>query len=209
MPLAPIRPASAHSRRIAWQLFGIPTEQDNNNAVGIWNSDALTVAELHNYSVIGGSGIGPDHLARSPRENGWRLRIEGELAEDGKISLWVMSPDGGEEHHIGVAISHLESRCTILLYTDGDATFAVKDREWEPFRVMLPEGARVIDWVELDQAEIRSHCGDDYAKARRRKAAIINRRLPESFPPVYPDHFSIPVLQFRNPLMKRINENND
>ncbi|MGB7538310.1 MAG: hypothetical protein WBM17_07200 [Anaerolineales bacterium] len=147
-----VNPAwSPDSRRIAWQLFGIPTEQDNNNAVGILELDALAVTELHNYSVAGGSGIGPDHLAWSPDGKWLAVANQGELAEDGKISLWVMRPDGSEEQHLGPGdLPIWNPDGTILLYTTDDGTFAVKTGEWAPFRVMLPEGARVIDWVKLE-----------------------------------------------------------
>jgi Tol biopolymer transport system component len=149
-----VNPAwSPDSRRIAWQLIGMPTEQDNNNAVGILDLDALAVSELHNYSVIGGSGIGPDHLAWSPDGTWLAVANQGELVEDGKISLWVMRPDGSEEHHIGSGdLPIWNPDGTILLYTTSEGTFAVKAGEWTPFRILLPEGAQVIDWIELEQA---------------------------------------------------------
>ncbi len=147
-----VNPAwSPDSRKIAWQLFGMPTAQDENSALAILDLDSLLVTVLHKYPVIGGSGIGPDHLAWSPDGKWLAAANQGELTGDGKVSLWVMSPDGGEEHHIGSGdLPVWNPGGTILLYADGEATFAVKAGEWEPFRVLLPEGARVIDWVKVE-----------------------------------------------------------
>jgi Tol biopolymer transport system component len=147
-----VNPAwSPDSRRIAWQLFGIPTAQDENSALAILDLDSLSVTVLHKYPIIGGSGIGPDHLAWSPDGKWLAAANQGELAEDGKVSLWVINPDGSEEHHIASGDLPIWSPDgTILLYTDGEATFAVNTKEWKPFRVLLPEGARVIDWVKVE-----------------------------------------------------------
>jgi hypothetical protein len=147
-----VNPAwSPDSRKIAWQLFGMPTAQDQNSALAILDLDSLSVTVLHKYPIIGGSGIGPDHLAWSPDGKWLAAANQGEFTEDGKVSLWVMSPDGSEEHHIGSGdLPVWNPEGTILLYADGEATFAVKTGEWEPFRVLLPEGARVIDWVKVE-----------------------------------------------------------
>ncbi len=149
-----VNPAwSPDSRRIAWQLIGIPTAQDKNNAVGILDLDLLTISELHQYSDIGGSGIGPYHLAWSPGGKWLAVVNQGELVEDGKISLWVMRPDGSEEHHIGSGdLPIWNPDGTILLYTTSEGTFAVKAGEWAPFRITLPEDAQVIDWIDLEKA---------------------------------------------------------
>ncbi|MBN2085882.1 MAG: PD40 domain-containing protein [Anaerolineales bacterium] len=147
-----VNPAwSPDSRRIAWQLFGMPTEQDSGSAVGILDLDALTVTERHKYSILGGSGIGPDHLAWSPDGKWLAIANQAEFAEDGKISLWVIQPDGSEEHHLGSGdLPIWNPDGTILLYTSAAGTFAVKAGEWVPRRILLPEGAQVIDWVELE-----------------------------------------------------------
>jgi Tol biopolymer transport system component len=147
-----VNPAwSPDSRRIAWQLIGIPTAQDKNNAAGILDFDSLTITELHTYSDIGGSGINPHHLAWSPDGKWLAVANPGELAEDGEISLWVMRPDGSEEIHIGPGdLPIWNPDGTILLYTTRDGTYAVKAGEWAPFRILLPEGAQVIDWIELE-----------------------------------------------------------
>jgi hypothetical protein len=145
-----VNPAwSPDSRRIAWQLFGMPTAQDNNSAVGILDLDALAVTERHKYAVLGGSGIGPDHLAWSPDGKWLAVANQAEFAEDGKVSLWVISPDGREEIHIGSGdLPIWNPDGTVLVYTAPDGVFAVKAGEWMPSRILLPDGAQVIDWVE-------------------------------------------------------------
>jgi Tol biopolymer transport system component len=143
-----VNPAwSPDSRRIAWQLFGIPTAEDENSEVAVLDLDTLTVGELHQYTVVGGSGISPHHLAWSPDGKWLAVANQGELS---KVSLWVMSPDGSEEHPIGDGDLPIWSPDgSMLLYTDGENVYVVQAGEWLPSRVLLPERAQVIDWVKL------------------------------------------------------------
>jgi hypothetical protein len=142
---------SPDSRRIAWQLYGVPGAEDKNSALGILDLDGLSVTTLHIYDILGESGIGPDHLAWSPDGNWLAVANQSELADDGECTLWVMHPDGSDEHSIGPGdLPIWNPDGTILLYTTPDGTFAAKAEDWAPFRVMLPEGAQVIDWMEIE-----------------------------------------------------------
>jgi Tol biopolymer transport system component len=142
---------SPDSRQIAWQLFGMPKVQDGGSAVAILRLDTMSISQLHNYIVIGGSGVSPHHLAWSPDGKWLAVANQGELAEDGKSSLWVMRPEGNEEYHIGAGdLPIWNPDGTMLIYTAPDGVYAVKAGEWIPFLVTLPESAKVIDWVEIE-----------------------------------------------------------
>jgi WD40 repeat protein len=142
---------SPDSRRIAWQLFGLPGAQDNNSALGILDLDGLLVTTLHSYDLLSESGIGPNHLAWSPDGNWLAVANPTELAPDGENSLWVIRPDGSAEHFIGSGDRPIwNPDGTILLYTTAEGIFAVKAGDWIPFQVMLPEGAQVTDWIKTE-----------------------------------------------------------
>lgn len=92
---------SPDSRKIAWQLFGDQAGTDGWSAVAVFDWDTLQVTLLHRYTLLGGGDIGNYHLAWSPDGKWLAASDQAELAPDGKASLWVMRPDGSEEHHIG------------------------------------------------------------------------------------------------------------
>jgi len=141
---------SPDSRKIAWQLFGDQTGSDGWSGVAVLDLDALEVMLLHRYPIPGGSTIGNYHLAWSPDGTWLAVANQAELAQDGTVSLWVMRPDGSEEHHIGNGdrpVWSPDGEALIFRATSG--VFAVKVGEWNPFQVTLPADSQVIDWVKL------------------------------------------------------------
>ncbi|MBN1437905.1 MAG: PD40 domain-containing protein [Anaerolineales bacterium] len=140
---------SPDSRKIAWQLFGLPGGQDGSSAVAILDFDTLTVTQLHTYPILGG-GIGNRNLAWSPDGRWLAVANPAERTEDKKVSLWVLSPDGTEEHHLGGGDLPVWSPDgSMLLYHTDAGVFAANAGEWIPFPVTLPKTAQVIDWVEI------------------------------------------------------------
>jgi Tol biopolymer transport system component len=147
-----VNPAwSPDSRRIAWQLFGLSGGADGSSAIAILDLDAMQVSLLHRYPILGGGGLGIDHLAWSGDGEWLAAANQAELIEDREVSLWVMRPDGSEEHHIGPGGLPIWSPDgTMLVYYSGDGVLAVKAGEWIPFRITLPENAQVIDWLKIE-----------------------------------------------------------
>jgi Tol biopolymer transport system component len=145
-----VNPAwSPDSRKIAWQLFGLPGEGDGTSAVAILDLDMLTVTLIHQYPIRAGSGIGNRHLAWSPDGNWLAVANQAERAEDGKVSLWVMRPDGSEEHPLGAGDLPIWSPDgTLLLFAGADGVRGARLNEWNPFVVTLPKTATVIGWVK-------------------------------------------------------------
>ncbi len=142
---------SPSGRQIAWQLYGMPTVEEGGSATAILDLDLLTVSLLHRYTVAGGSGAGIYHLAWSPDGKWLAVANQSELEADGKISLWVMRPDGSEEYHLGPGDRPIWSPDgTVLLYSTDDGVCAVNSGEWMPYIVTLPKTARVIDWVKIE-----------------------------------------------------------
>jgi hypothetical protein len=75
---------------------------------------------------------------------------EAELGQDGKVSLWILSPDGGDVHALGVGDQPVWSPDgTLLIYQSGGQNLGVKTGEWIPFPVTLSADAQVIDWVTV------------------------------------------------------------
>jgi Tol biopolymer transport system component len=145
-----VNPAwSPDSRKIAWQLFGLPGEGDGTGAVAILDLDTYSVALLHQYPILGGSGIGFRHLAWSP-DGAWLAAAnQAESAADGKVSLWVMRPDGSEEHHLGTGdVPVWSPDGSMVLFASADGVRGARLDEWSPFPVTLPAGAFVIGWVK-------------------------------------------------------------
>jgi Tol biopolymer transport system component len=141
---------SPGSRKIAWQLFGDQAGTDGWSAAAVLNLDTFEVTLLHRYTILGGSDVGNYHLAWSPDGNWLAVANQAERAEDGKISLWVMRPDGSEEHRIGAGDRPVwgpDSQA--LIYSANNGTYAVKTGAWNPFAVTLPDNALVTDWVTL------------------------------------------------------------
>jgi Tol biopolymer transport system component len=141
---------SPDSRKIAWQLFGDQTGSNGWSGVAVLDLDTLQVMLLHRYTVLGGSDVGNYHLAWSSDGTWLAVANQTELAQDGKVSLWVMRPDGSEEHHIGNGdhpVWSPDGEALIFLATSG--VFAVKTGEWNPYQVTLPADSQVIDWVKL------------------------------------------------------------
>jgi len=146
-----VNPAwSPDSRKIAWQMFGDQAGTDGWSAVAIMDFDSLQVTLIHRYMILGGGDIGNYHLAWSPDGKWLAAADQAELAPDGKVSLWVMSPDGSEEHHIGGGDRPIWSPDgSTLVYESGNNVYAVKTSDWNPFPVTLPANSLVIDWVKV------------------------------------------------------------
>jgi Tol biopolymer transport system component len=140
---------SPDGRKLAWQLFGDQAGTDGWSAVAVLNLDTLQVTLLHRYTVLGGSDIGAYHLAWSP-DGAWLAVVDqAEFTADGKVSLWVMRPDGSEEHHFGSGDRPIWSPdSSMLAYLSGTAVFAVKASDWNPFPITLPGGSVVLEWVK-------------------------------------------------------------
>jgi Tol biopolymer transport system component len=141
---------SPSGRQIAWQLFGMPTVEEGGSATAVLDLDMFSVSLLHRYTIVDGSGAGIYHLAWSPDGKWLAVADQSELEADGKVSLWVMRPDGGEEYHIGAGDRPIwNPDGTVLVFSTDDGTYAVKAGEWMPFAVTLPKTARVTAWVEI------------------------------------------------------------
>jgi Tol biopolymer transport system component len=146
-----VNPAwSPDSRKIAWQLFGDQAGEDGWSEVALLDLNTFGVTLLHRYIGHGGSDIGNYHLAWSPDGQWLAVANQAERTEDGKVSLWVMRTDGSEEHHIGGGDRPVWSPDgrTVAYYTK-NGVYAVKVGDWNPFPIMLPGDALVIDWVTV------------------------------------------------------------
>jgi Tol biopolymer transport system component len=133
------------SRKIAWQLFG-----DGWSGVAVLDLDTLQIMLLHRYTIPGGTTIGNNHLAWSSDGTWLAAANQAELAQDGTVSLWVMRPNGSEEHYIGNGDRPVWSPDgATLIFHATSGVFAVKPGEWNPFQVTLPADSQVIDWVTM------------------------------------------------------------
>jgi Tol biopolymer transport system component len=142
---------SPDSRQIAWQIHGLSGGANGSSATAVLSLDTMMVTLLHRYAAAEGNGTGYYHLAWSPSGEWLAAANPAELPEEGKISLWVMSPDGSEEVHLGPGSLPIWSPDgKMLVYSTEEGAFAVKAGEWNPFRVTLPETAQVIDWVDVE-----------------------------------------------------------
>jgi len=146
-----VNPAwSPDSRKIAWQLFGDQAGTDGWSAVAVFDWDTFQVTLLHRYNLLGGGDVGNYHLAWSTDGTWLAAADQAELAPDGKVSLWVMRPDGSEEHHIGGGDRPVWSPYTpTLAYLTAGGVYAVKADDWNSYPVILPADSLVIDWVKV------------------------------------------------------------
>jgi hypothetical protein len=140
---------SPDGHKLAWQLFGDEAGTAGWSAVAVLDLNTLQVTLLHRYTILGGSDIGSYHLAWSPDGAWLAVADQAEFSQDGKVSLWVMRPDGSEEHHLGGGDRPVWSPdSSMLAYLAGPGVFAAKSAGWNPFPLTLPANSLVIDWVK-------------------------------------------------------------
>ena len=146
-----VNPAwSPDGKKIAWQFFGDQAGTDGWSEVALLDLNTNKVTLLHRYLILGGSDIGNYHLAWSPDGQWLAVADQAERTEDGKVSLWVMRPDGSEEHPIGGGdrpVWSPDSR--MVAYSTKSGVHAVKTGEWNPFPITFPADALAIDWVTI------------------------------------------------------------
>ena len=145
-----VHPAwSPDGHKLAWQFFGSQAGTNDWSETVVLDLDSYQITHLHHYTLHPDSS-GYSRLAWSPDGKWLAVAGEPELGKEGKVSLWVLSPDGNEEHSLGVGDQPVWSPDgSMLAYVSGDAVFAVKPSDWNPFPITLPGGSVVLDWVKL------------------------------------------------------------
>jgi Tol biopolymer transport system component len=139
---------SPDGRKIAWQLFGDQDGTDGWSATAILDLDTMSVSLLHRYAILAGGEIGFHHLAWSPDGQWLAVADQAENESDGKVSLWVMRPDGSEEHHLGSGDRPVWSPDSkTVVYSASSKVFAAGAKTWQTYQVTLPEKSVVTDWV--------------------------------------------------------------
>jgi Tol biopolymer transport system component len=140
---------SPDGRKLAWQFYGDQAGTNGWSETAVLDLDTYQVTHLHRYTLHPDSPA-YSHLAWSPDGKWLAVAGEGELGQDGKVSLWILPSDGSGMQTLGVGDQPVWSPDgTLLIYQSGNQTLGMKAGEWIPFPVTLPAEALVTDWVTI------------------------------------------------------------